>query len=214
MHPGSRRSSALVSILAAAWLASGSSAGADDPVDPTAVELRLVLVDLCDTAPELRHGTLRGIRALLEPVGIRVTGRTALPGEDEASGGVYVVLMPFDPSRSRTQPAGGVARRENGRQLTVWAFPPWVAGGLGLDLEQAPRWTARQRLQFERAMAVVVVHELAHALAGARHHADGLMSPRLGRRQLLDPKLVVDPGLHAPLRSAVARLEVAPADAR
>jgi hypothetical protein len=39
--------------------------------------------------------------------------------EDQATGGAYVVLMPFDPSRPRTQPVGGVARRENRRQLTV-----------------------------------------------------------------------------------------------
>jgi hypothetical protein len=136
-----------------------------------------------------------------------------LPAEDQASGGVYVVLMPFDPSRPRTQPVGGVARRENGRQLTVWAFPPWVAGGLGLDLGQASRWTARQRLQFQRAMAVVVVHELAHALAGAGHRPDGLMSARLGRAQLLDPRLVVDADLHPVFRAAVARLAAEAANA-
>ncbi len=206
MHPGSRRFFAFVSILAAASLAAGLPVAADEPLDRTAVELPLVLVDLCDTAPELRHGTLREIQALLEPAGIRVTGRKAFPGEDQASGGVYVVLMPFDPSRPRMQPVGGVARRENGRQLTVWAFPPWVAGGLGLDLGQASRWTHRHRQHFHRAMAAVVVHELAHALAGAGHRPAGLMSAQLRREQLLDPKLVVDAELHPAFRAAVSRL--------
>ena len=216
MHPGSRRPSVFASILAAASLAAGLPSAAEEAPDPKAVALDLVFTDLCDTPPELRHGTLRAIEGLLEPAGMTVTGRTAFPGEDEASGGVYVVLMPFDPSRPRTQPVGGVARRENGRQLTVWAFPPWVAGGLGLDLGQTSRWTHRDRLQFQRAMAVVVVHELAHALAGAGHRPDGLMSARLGREQLLDPRLSVDADLHSAFVagvSALASAAEAPLDA-
>jgi hypothetical protein len=209
MHPGSRRSSVFASILAAASLAAGLPAAAKEPPDPKGVALDLVFTDLCDTLPELRHGTLREIQSLLEPVGMTVTGRTAFPAEDQASGGVYVVLMPFDPSRPRTQPVGGVARRENGRQLTVWAFPPWVAGGLGLDLGQASRWTFRERVQFERAMAVVVVHELAHALAGAEHRPAGLMSPALRRTHLLDPRLTVDADLYPALRAGVAALPAA-----
>jgi hypothetical protein len=84
-----------------------------------------------------------------------------------------------------------------------------VAGGLGLDLGQASRWTHRNRLQFQRAMAVVVVHELAHAIAGASHRPDGLMSARLGREQLLDPKLVLDADLHPAFRSGAAAIRAA-----
>lgn len=207
MHTGSRPSSVFASILAAAALAAGLPSAAEEALDPRAVALDLVLTDLCDTPPELRHGTLREIQGLLEPVGMTVTGRTAFPAEDQASGGVYVVLMPFDPSRPRTQPVGGVARRENGRQLTVWAFPPMVAGGLGLDLGQTSRWTHRHRQQFQRAMAVVIVHELAHALAGASHRPQGLMSRQLRREGLLDPTLVVDADLQDAFRAGVARLD-------
>ena len=206
MHPGSRPSFVFASILAVASLAGGLPAAAEEPLDPKAVEIHLVFVDLCDTAPELRHGTLREIQGLLKPAGVRVTGQTASPGESEPTGGVYVVLMPFDPSRPRTQPVGGVARRESGRQLTVWVFPPWVAGGLGLDLGQTSRWTHRHRQQFQRAMAVVVVHELAHALAGASHRPDGLMSTSLRRETLLDKKLVVDADIRAAFLVGVAGL--------
>jgi hypothetical protein len=207
MHSWSRRSSVFASILAAASLAAGLPSAAEEARDPNPVVLDLVFADLCDTPPELRHGMLRAIQSLLEPVGMTVKGRTAFAGQDRASGGVYVVLMPFDPSRPRTQAVGGVARRENGRQLTVWAFPLWVAGGLGLDLGQASRWTARQRLQFQRAMAVVVVHELAHALAGAGHRPDGLMCARLRREQLLDPHLAVDSTLRPALLAGVASVQ-------
>jgi len=206
MQLGTRRSSVFASILAAASLATICSAA--DAAPPAAVPAQLCLrfVDLCDTVPELRHETLREIQALLEPTGIRVAGREVFPGQTEASGGVYVILMPFDPSRPRSQPVGGAARRESGRQLTVWAFPPWVAGGLGLDLSKTPRWTDRQRREFARALAAVVVHELAHALAGAGHRPNGLMSARLGREQLLDPSLVVGMELHRAFVAGVAAL--------
>jgi hypothetical protein len=207
MHRGSPHSSCFAPALAVASLALAPLlAAANEPPDPKPAELRLTFVDLCGTAAELRHGTLREIQGLLEPVGLKVKGRTAAPAEDQASGGAYVVFLPFDPGRPRTQPVGDVARRENGRQLTVWVFPPWVAGGVGLDLGQTSRWTHRHRQQFQRALAVVVVHELAHALAQARHRGDGLMSARLGRRQLLDPKVVVEADLQGALLAGVARL--------
>jgi len=207
MHPGSRRFPLFVSIVAVASLGFDPLAVAsDEPRQTTSAELHLVFVDLCDTPPALRHGTLREIEGLLEPVGVRVTGRTAAGAEGRDGGGVHVVFLPFDPSRPRTQPVGGVARHENGRQLTVWAFPPWVAGGLGLDLGQTSRWTHRHRQQFQRAMAVVIVHELAHALAGASHRPEGLMSRQLRREGLLDPTLVVDADLQDAFRAGVARL--------
>jgi len=210
MHPGSRRSSVFASTLAVASLALGPfPAAGDEPSTAMPSGLRLVFADLCDTAPELRHGTLREIQGLLEPAGVPVTGETATPGESEPTGGVYVVLMPFDPSRPRMRPVGGVARTENGRQLTVWVFPPIVAGGLGLDLGLTSRWTHRHRQQFQRAMAVVVVHELAHALAGASHRPHGLMSAQLRREGFLDPKLVVDADLRAAFLAGVAGLNAA-----
>jgi hypothetical protein len=207
MHPGSRRSGVFASTLAVASLVLAPLPAAADDFSSKPAELHLVFVDLCDTAPELRHGTLREIQSLLEPTALKVTGSTAAPAQDQAAGGAYVVFMPFDPSRPRKQPVGGVARTENGRQLTVWVFPPMVAGGLGLDLGQTSRWTHRHRQQFQRAMAVVIVHELAHALAGASHRPEGLMSRQLRREGLLDPTLVVDADLQDAFRAGVARLD-------
>jgi hypothetical protein len=189
---------------------SAARSAAEAPPRPPPVELRLILVDFCNTPVELRQGIQREIRSLLEPVGLKLTNSTAQPGEDRPSDGAYVIFMPSDPGRPRTHPVGGVARRESGRQLSVWAFPPWVAGGLGLDLGQTSRWTCRHRQQFQRAMAVVVVHELAHALAGAQHRPKGLMSPQLRRETILDPLLVVDADLRPALLAGVARLHAGP----
>ena len=72
MHPGTLRSSVFVSTLAVASSLAlvPLPVAADEPLDLQQVELRLVFFDLCDTAPELRHGALREIQALLEPAGV------------------------------------------------------------------------------------------------------------------------------------------------
>jgi hypothetical protein len=205
MRAGSQRLSTLASTLVLVSLADGRPVRAAVPLDAENVELRLTFFDPCHTVPGLGPGTLREIQRLLRPAGVRVTGSNVAAVPD-ANRGVFVVLLPFDPSRRRTQPIGGVARSENGRQLTVWAFPPWVAAGLGLDLERLARWSDRDHQQFEKALAVVVVHELGHALAQARHRRHGIMSTRLCREQLIDPKLVLDEELHAALRAGVVAL--------
>jgi len=145
------------SVLVVTLASSALPASADEPIRTTPVELRLVLVDLTGMAPSLPLGALDEIQALLKPADVRVRGEIALPREDKPSGGAYVVFLPFDPSRGRAQPTGGVARAGQEGQLTVWAFPPKVAGVVGLDLDRFARWTNRNRQDFHRALAVVVV---------------------------------------------------------
>ena len=171
-------------------------------------------MDLGATTVGQLEATTRHIQDLLAPAGVRVSGTTVAAGSGGPVDGVRVVLMAVDSRRpGSTHAVGGVAQRENGRQLTVWIFPPVVAGGLGLELARQPLWSAVQKLQFSRALAVVVLHELAHALVGAGHRPAGLMSPSLRRTRLLDPRLVVDADLHPAFRAAVARLEAEAADA-
>jgi hypothetical protein len=189
----------------------------DDGALPLAPpELALVWVDLCDTAPKLLWGARRQVQDLLLPAGLRVSARSVTAAASFGPPvGVRVVLLGSDPSRrGDARPVAGAARTEYDRQLAVWVFPPAVAGGLGLDIGREPLWTAIQKLQFSRALAVVVLHELAHALVGAKHRPHGLMSARLDRSSLLDPRLTVDADLHPALRAAVAaRLGADPADA-
>jgi hypothetical protein len=206
----------LVALTFAASLTIGSGPVAEaTPLPPAALDLALVWIDLSETAPEfLRVATLQ-VRGLLAPVGLRVSGRSVTAaGSAGPPGGVRVVLMDSDPSRrGDAHPVGGAARTDYGPQPTVWVFPAIVAGGLSLDLGRQPLWTAVQKLQFCRALAVVVLHELAHALVGAAHRPHGLMSATLNRSSLLDPRLTVDADLHPALRAAVARLEAAAAHA-
>jgi hypothetical protein len=207
MRARSRRLAVVASCAAVTTLCVGRATRADDPLDLGGVELHLTFFDPCHTVTDLGPGTLREIQRLLGPAGVAVTGRSATAGRATAGGGVHVVLLPFDPSRPRTQVVGGVARPAYDRQLTVWAFPPRVAGGLGLDLGWMARWSDRDHQEFEKALAVVVVHELGHALAGAGHRRRGVMSTRLRREQLLDSKLAIDEDLLPAFRAGAAALD-------
>ena len=193
-------------LIVALLLVCAASAGfASEPLALEPVRLRLVLVDLSGMAPNLRQGVLEELRTLLEPIGVRATTRVVPAGQQLPSGGVFVVLLPFDPSRGRAEPTGGVSMVGSTGQATVWGFPPKVADALGLDLDRFDRWTNQDRQDFHRALAVVVLHELAHVLAGAGHRLTGLMSPQLRRQALLDPHLALDAELHEAFRAGIAR---------
>lgn len=200
-------SSLAVSAIAAAVVRAQSAPGASQPA---AHSLHLVMVDLSGMPASLASGALGEIRTLLGPLGLEVSGETSAPRERRAGDGAWVVLLPFDRSRGANQTTSGVARNEYDGAPTVWAFPPKVARTLGVSLDGFGRWTNRDRREFHRALAVVIVHELAHALAGAAHRPRGLMRAGLERRELLDPALGLDPDLHQAFREGAARLAATP----
>ena len=206
MRPGQGRLGTLVAIAGFASLAVGSGQAMCGEIGAASRVLRLVLFDPCGTAPGLHEGTLLEVRKLLAPTGLGVEHLVAEPGHTDAPGSVYIVLLPRDPSRPRGYSPAGGCRREAGRQPTVWTFPPVVAGGLGFEHGRLACWTDRQRREFQRALALVVVHELAHLLAGALHRKDGLMAPQLDR-QLRDPMVAVDPDLGPAFLAGAARLD-------
>jgi hypothetical protein len=211
MQNGSRGVHARLRQLAPlAFFALGAAAGLEAAGEPRET-LHLVLVDLSGMPPALARGALDEVAELLRPLALRVTSEISPPRERSGRRAVQVTLLPLDRSRDRAHAAGGVALPAYDGTHTVWAFPPKLARTLGVELGRFARWTNRQRQEFHRALAVVIVHELAHALAGASHQPAGLMSARLPRRDLLESRLALDPGLHAALRAGVRRL--APAQA-
>jgi len=169
------------------------------------IELRLVFVNLANMNPSLQRGALWEVTSLLAPVGVRVRAETASPGEQRESGGVFVVFLAFNRTDGPEDATGGAAQSGQNDQLTVLAFPPKVAKVLGLDIARFGLWTERDRHDFHRALAVLIVHELVHALAGAKHRPHGLMSLQLRRTDLLDRSLVVDEDVHEAFRVGVSR---------
>ena len=183
------------------------------PVPQTAVEMTVVWVDLCETPAGLREATARHIQDVLRPAAIRVSSRNVVAGWGGPIEGVMVVLMGSTQPRGPGHSAGGAAGRRAATQPTVWVFPRAVAGGLGLDLARSTRWTALERYEFGRALAMVVLHELAHTLVGVGHRRQGFLSDGLRRSDLVDPHLTVDPDLLSAFREAVADPEAAAREA-
>jgi hypothetical protein len=214
MHPETRRVCAAVSGLGAVALALAvPRVAAEEPLGLSTPELRLVWVDLADTGPASIEGAALVVQRLLEPLGVRVSGEIIRGGGEIPSEGMRVILMAFDPTRpDGKRPVAGEARRDSGSQRAVWILPRIVAGGLGLDLTRRYSWPPVSQLHFQRALAVVVVHELAHALAGASHRPTGLMSTKLGQVGLLSPRLTLDADLAPAFLEGVARLEAETAD--
>ncbi len=208
MNPGFRRFPVSASMLAAASIALGPPAtAADEPLVPAPAELRLVWTDLCGTGPLTVQGATRELQALLGPLGIRLVSESSDSGRSRETRGLRLVLMPSNPNRLRRgAPAAGATLVRREQVNAAWVFPGAVAVALGLDIRDLNGWDLRTRLQFHRALAVVVAHELGHALAGAAHSQQGLMVPCLGRDEMLDRSLTVSPALGPALLAGVARL--------
>jgi hypothetical protein len=164
-------------------------------------------VDLAGISSALTDAATLRVRDLLAPAGVGVFGSRAAPGIGGPWRGFRIVLM-----GTRSSLVAGAVNKVTGReveQLTAWVYPAAIAAELSLDLTRARFWTIVDRREFCRALAVVVVHELAHGLVKSGHVPGGLMAARLGRRQLLDPGLGIDPDLGPSLRSAATAFEAA-----
>ena len=221
MHPTFRRLCVDVSGLGVAALVLHSPCIAEEePPRPSGPELRLVWVDLAKVGTATTEDATLAVRDILAPAGLHVSGRTTAPGSSAPVEGARVVLTDFAPNQPVAgRLVGGEARREGSRQPTVWIFPRAVAAALGLDLARRHTWPPVSELLFERALAAVVVHELAHALAGASHRPTGLMSPKLSRAGLLNPRLTLEADIRPAFLEGLARLQAgasdrSPADSR
>ena len=179
-------------------------------VPQAALEMPLFWADLCGTPADLLEAAAGHLQELVRPAAVRVSSRVSTAGSGRPVEGVTVALMCSPPGpRGLVHTVGGSAGRKGARQPAVWVRPAVVAGGLGLDLGRNPRWTERDRAEFSRALAVVVLHELVHTLVGVEHRPTGLFSATLRRNDLLDPRLTIDPDLLPAFRAAVAGLETA-----
>jgi hypothetical protein len=179
--------------------------------------LNLVWVDAGRTGVRTVQGATRELQALLGRSFVRVSSTIASAAESHPAGGGWVrcVLLPGAPRAVRRGWIMGFTDRTPDCQPTLWIAQAAVAASVGLRLEDMASWDHRARRCFDRAVAVVVVHELGHLLGGAAH-SSGLMAPRLGQRDLLDARLSLRPEVRWHLVAGLARLSerprVAPAD--
>ena len=216
---GRRTGLASVALLAAAEAAAGPfawgpppparalapCAGQPVPAPAPAADVRLVWVDVGGVArlafPEAR----REIVALLERVGLRATVREGdVRGISDGSE-LTVVVLPGTPPGAHLHPrVMGATHRTPEGVRAMWVYASGVGATLGLDVRGGGFWTLAQRRQFGTALGRVVVHEVVHALAPQRpHDREGIMAERLGRAQLLRPRLDLEGPAARALRESV-----------
>ena len=175
------------------------------PVSAPAADVRLVWVDVTGAAQPAFPEARREIVALLERVGLRATVRQGeVRGISDASELTVVVLPGTPPGTHLHDRVMGATQRTPDGVRAMWVYASGVGATLGLDMRAGRFWSLAERRQFGTALGRVVVHEVVHALAPQRpHHREGIMAERLGRAQLLRPRLDLDRHTARALRDSV-----------
>jgi hypothetical protein len=177
----------------AAWLFLALSAVplAPEPIVPT---LTLVWHDSTRCFPSVGLDRLKlEMETLFREHGLSVRFHAAAENEDLQNipePRINAVVLPGE-ARSRT-PANAMAAAlgERGRKYGIFVYFESVRRTLGY---QGHELSPRHTWELSRALARIVAHEVVHALAPARGHADsGLMTEKLTRKLLLADRIELD----------------------
>jgi hypothetical protein len=163
--------------------------------------LRLAWVDVTGLPLTSGEGAVAHARDLLEAAGVRVAA-TAVPAPSVVSGRTMIVVLGREREGAPGEAQWGAAPRD--AENTIWVYPRRIAADLGLDPQTPHAWPALETLKYRRLLGLVVVHELLHRLAGARHEEDGLMTTGLSPSDDIFG-YVVPPALRSALQDGVAR---------
>jgi hypothetical protein len=178
---------------------SGLSAEPARPLALDAIPLTLALrfSDPEGVVPFPQEGVRAEVERLFAPLGVRV-----VPGEDHDAP-VQVVMLAADRSRGGLPAeAMGAVSRDPSTPPVVWVLLPNVRRTLGGSPEQ---WPSMPGVLLARAVGRIVAHELIHLIAPDLPHAgSGLMHASLGRAQLLQGEVAIDPALGPTVRRRLA----------
>lgn len=147
-------------------------------------QLRLVWLDTADCAPGTYPIATVEARTLLERLGAEVLWRRGETREIAQDGEIRVVLVP-SVVESRRLPGpllGATPTRLTGAPV-AWVHVPSVVASLGLPQRRGVLSLPERRV-IGIALGRVIAHEVVHVVAPAVPHGAGLMSERLGRREL------------------------------
>ena len=124
---------------------------------------------------------------------------------DRSVPSLRVVLTPTEPSTwGLGEETMGVAPRAGGSGASVYVFLGSILRVLGFDLEGDQRMSPEDRRAIARAVARVVSHEVVHVLDQRPGHASrGIISPKLDRHFLGQPKVQVWPATGRVVRAGL-----------
>jgi hypothetical protein len=166
--------------------------------DAVPLTLALRFSDPESAAPFPLEGVRAEVERLFSALGVRI-----VPG-GETDEPVQVVMLAADRSRGGLPgDAMGAVARDPGAVPVVWILLPNVRTTLGGTTRH---WPGLSPVLIARAVGRVLAHELVHLIAPDLPHADsGLMKASLGRSQLLNETVVLDPALGPTVRHRLAR---------
>ena len=105
----------------------------------------------------------------------------------------------------------GVAPRAGGSGASIYIFLGSILRVLGFDIEGVQRTSSEERRAIARAVARVVSHEVIHVLDPHPDHSSrGIISPKLDRRFLSQPKVEVWPATGRAVREGLLALSQKP----
>jgi hypothetical protein len=171
-------------------------------------DARLVWIDAADSAATLFSGASRETAAVLRSAGVEVSWRRAVPYDPVEDGEIRVILVASS-ARSADGEAvlGATPQGQRSVGSVMWIHVPAVVATLSLPADRMPP-DPHGRHALGVALGRVIAHEAVHCLAPELEHGKGLMSHRLGRRQLMGAHAVFEPSVAVAVREAVARRAV------
>jgi hypothetical protein len=202
---GVRVLAVLVAFVAGAAGGRLASAGESrEDAGAAAPRLRLVWIDVLDSAPFAFQGAARETSAILTAAGVE-TAWTLGDVSTVTTGDELKIVLMAGATNGAHLPAHVMGGTRRGAQShTTWVYLSNVLWALGLHDKGARRLSIQEEEHLARALGRVVAHEIVHAVApDLPHSPHGLMAGSLGRAFLLQPRAALAPAERAAFRAAL-----------
>lgn len=167
------------------FASAGDAAGSAGTPAP---RLRLVWIDVLDSAPFAFRSAARETSAILADAGVETAWTLGDASTVTSSDELKIVLMAGTTNGAHLPEHVMGGTRRGAQSHTTWVYLSNVLWALGLKEKGVHRLTVQEEEQVARALGRVVAHEIVHAVApDLPHSAHGLMAGKLGRAYLLQP---------------------------
>ena len=185
------------------------------PARTAAPRLRLVWIDVLDSAPYAFEGAARETSAILADAGVVAAWTLGDSSTVTAADELKVVLMAGVANGARLPEHVMGGTRGGGQSHTTWIYLSNVLWALGLKEEPTRRLSLQEEEQVARALGRVVAHEVVHAVVPDLVHSHGgLMAEKLGRAFLVQARAFLGPAEQKALRAGAERYAAAGEPAR
>ena len=184
--------------------------GAASRPEPRAPRLRLVWIDVLDSAPYAFKGAAREASAILADAGVVATWTLGDSSTMTTADELKVVLMAGVANGARLPEHVMGGTRGGSQSHTTWIYLSNVLWALGLKPEPTRRLSRQEEEQVARALGRVVAHEVVHAVVpDLVHSPGGLMAEKLGREFLIQARAFLGPAEQKALRVGLERFAAA-----